>query len=229
MSDQALIEQENYTWQEFLAAVGGFLTVDRNRSGSNFDSYKLQIIRQALHILQNLVEQYQLNHEIIYEPQDTVLEGMASRFVKPPQSVLRNIFLASTCQADNGTSQCRRFECEPFPWKDRFALVQGRIPLNSGRGKFAVDPQGYTAYVYPAVYDCWLMSVHYDGLKLDYKDNEETPYDEVTAGAVAWFLKAHIAMETEHNIEIFDRYMKEFDSAKRLCFERERDKTQTKG
>jgi hypothetical protein len=222
-------EPSNYTWSQFLGAVYGLLTVDLKRVGSSFTTWKLAVIRQAVTQLQNLVEQYQVNHETIYGPQDTVLEGRASRFVKPPQSIIRNIYLAQTCQDQNsGDSKCNRWECDQFPWSDRFALVKGMVPLNAGRGKFAIDPQGYTAYVYPAVYDCWVLSVHWDGVKIDFQDAEETPFDEACAGAVAWFLKAHIALEVERSVDIFNSYMRQYEIAKRLCFGRERDKTQSK-
>lgn len=355
-------EPSNYLWGDFLTAVNGFLTVDAYRTGSNFDQFKLTQIRSALQILQTFIPQYQVGHETVYGPQDTVLEGRASRFVKPPQSIIRDIYLVKvgvgnnplpgwlsgpgdkcsqwpftsevlelfqgnqpldtdgpdfdndaddqpptltwtiasisgqasvqlTSSVANGlalrqgitisgsassflngaytvtaivsstvvtitlpapapssvtdtvatvtiipvpTSPIRghvgmRWACDPWPWEDRFALVTGKVAVNNNRGRYCIDPQGYTAYIYPAVYDTWLMSVWWDGLKLEFNPGDETPFDEMTAVAVAFYLKAQIALEVQERIDLFDTYMKEFHANKSLCWLRERDKTQAKG
>jgi hypothetical protein len=238
------LEPQNYTWAQFVDAVLGMLTVDASRLGSGFlevttvnglrrlqaGDYRLAMLRQGVIQLQGVMESYRLNHETLYLPStDLVTEGCASRGVKPPQSVIRDVWLAQIhTDATTGQQSCTRFPTRAWPWEDRFSLVNGKVPVNDGQGVFCIDPQGYTFYVYPEVFDCWMLSIHWDGLKLDFKDAEETPFDEATVGAVAEYVKAKISREVEHDTALHDSYMRTFGMAAQRIYTREREKSQMK-
>jgi hypothetical protein len=226
---------QNYTpsnllWQDFLTLVTGLMGLEGQRTGSGVETLRGLCINQGVMLLQTVIDQYRVNHETVYQPQDLVAEGNASRGVKPPQSVIRSVFLAKTCNDQcTGTARCTRWDTDPWAWADRFALVQGKVAVNNNRGLFCPDPQGYTFYVYPEVFDCWLLSIHWDGLKVDFNPLDETPFDELMAGTVALYAKAQVAMEADHDHMAYDTFMRKFESQKKLCGLREREKTEAKG
>ena len=115
----------NYTWGTFVTAVKGMLTIDADRSGVN--TYTAAMIRQAVIDLQSFIPAYQQNHETLYYSCDFVLEGYASRAVKPPASRIYQMFHINDC----GNGCVSRRIMDPYPWQDRFALVHGSVILNT--------------------------------------------------------------------------------------------------
>lgn len=240
-----------YTWEQFVSAVQDLITVDAKRGG--LGAYRPAILRQAVIDIQRGIDEYRINHETVYQPQDLVEEGQCSHGVKPPQSVIRDVQLiriatdlsgkpldtvpspqnywmawptvqGPTLAANIGGPFCFRYPTEPWPWADRQALINGRIPVNSGIAKFCVDPQGYKFYIYPRVYDGWLLSMWWDGLKLDFQDEDHTPFDEAMAGAVALFVKAHISREVDKDLPMYESYMKSYLLAKQGLYVSAREK-----
>lgn len=223
-----------YTWQQFLDAVDTLLTVDASRLGT--EDYRAQMKRQAVIELQNHIPAYRIGHETLYLPSDFVSEGSASRAVLPPQAELRDVFMVklnpdSTValpvsltddlvedmldnSADEGPDDttanyrdCQRFPAIDYPWSERFALVHGLQSLGAQNALVAIDPQAYTFYLYPQVTDGWVVSLFWDGLKLNFKPDEETSFDEGMVMAVAEYVKAKLAREVDHDLTLHDSYM----------------------
>ncbi len=209
--------------------VQSMMLTEARRKGSGFEDFRPAIIRQGVIRLQHLIEQYRVGHETVYQPQDFVLEGRASRGVKPPQSVVEDAFLYQTCRDPNtGISKASRFVVERWAWKDRYALTQGLVASNNSKAKLCFDPQGYTFYVYPFVADEWLFGLRWNGLKLDFNDLDETPFNEATAGAVAYFAMAESVrgVQQEAGLALKADYMRDFGMAAQQLFLAERDKSQ---
>lgn len=194
-----------FTWKEFTDQVTGMLTTDADRAG--IELYRPAILRQAVIRIQSLIPELRVGHEVIYYPSDLVVEGHASRGVLPPQAAIRDIWLVKLHQ--DGRS-CFRFQTMQWPWKDRFALVNGKVPINGGQSYFSIDPQGYEFMVFPQVFDCWLISLFYDGQKLDFQDGELTPFTEMMAGAVADYMKSEIKREVDTDLALKRDYMQSF-------------------
>ena len=197
------------TWTAFSDLVETLLGIDKDRVGA--EAYTPAMIRQGVIELQMLVDGYKLNHETLYVPSDDlVLEGMASRGVKPPQSAIRDVWLCeSWLDDDDDRTKSTRYLVERCNWQDRFSLIHGTADMSNGRGLYCVDPQGYTFYIYPGLdSDDWVVSMHWDGLKIDFADAEETQLDEACALAVAEFVKAKIAREIDHDTPTHDSYMR---------------------
>lgn len=218
-----------YTWLEFKNAVITALGVDGVREGDAFKAQRDVFIRQGAKRLQDTIDEYRNGHETIYQPSDLVEEGNASRGVKPPESAIRDVWLAKICDADaNGNQGCTRFPVDVMSWQDRFAMVNGTIPLNDNRGKFCIDPQAYTFYVYPRVFDCWLLSMFWDGLKLDFQDHELTPFTEAAASAVSYWVKRMIKLEVDNDIAKSREYHGLFREAVPLLYVNQKEKSSVK-
>jgi hypothetical protein len=140
--------------------------------------------------------------------------------------VIRDVWLCKLNSAGTGVMKYRCGDCD---WANRFSLVAGQHCVNGEQPVFSMDPYGYTFYVYPEVADCWRLSMHWDGLKLDFQDEEETPFTEMMAGAVALFVKAKFAREVEKNVTLSKDYMDEFKGMKPLLHANAKEKSQKKG
>lgn len=205
--------REGYTWKEFTDAVTDMLTVDGTRLG--LEAYRVAVIRQGVIDLQSYIPKYRTGQETIYRRSDVVMEGKASRGVKPPNSCIHDAYLTHIDYRNNAA----RFPVRGnFPWGDRFALVYGKVPLNDGHGVMAVEPSGYTFYVFPFIGDDWVLSVFWDGIKRDFKDDEEVPFDEPAVGAVAEFVKAKVAREADGNLSMHDSYRASYLSTRQRLF-----------
>lgn len=221
--------QDYYTWKTFREKVLELMPVNAQRKGvgQSVDTYLTAIIRQGVIRLQTAIDSLRRNHECIYELTDLAQEGCAMAGVKPPESVQRNVFWVKL-ETDESTGDvtCTRYPITIYPWGNRYALINGNSPETCHSGLMAIAPDGYKFYVYPTPPDgeCWRLSMFYDGLKLDFRDAEEVPFDEMVAGAVSEFASAHIAMQAERDIVLRDSHMREYNRMTSLIHVREKEK-----
>lgn len=184
-----------YTWAEYVAEVKKLLPIEAQRVGvgDSASDYLTSLIRQAVIDLQGIIPSFVVNHETIYYPQDMVREGLAMKLTKPPQSALRQVLVF---QIDS-TGKLFLFEAVPFPWEKRRHLFNGEVDVNDGKARYCIDPSGHTMHVCPMPEDNWMVSLIWDGKKLDFQDEEQVPFTERSALAVSYFVKAHTAPEVE--------------------------------
>lgn len=173
------------------------------------------MIRQAVIHLQSLIPAFRFNHETVYHGSDFVTDGFASRGVKPPESLIQEVHIFKTLPK---IGKVERYPTQVIDWERRYELVHNQVAVNGGTGYICVDNQGYTFYAFPEIFDGWGVSIFWDGLKLDFKDDEETPFTEMMADAVHLFVRARISREVNHNLPEYESYMKEFQSRKPALF-----------
>ena len=218
--------QDYYTWGQFVCAVNDLLTIDAPGGRSGIDAYRTGLIRTAVIKLQNIIPTYRNGHETVYLPQDLVTEGRASLGVKVPGAAVEDAYLCATeSRGGSGKVGCVRFPLIPFEWENRFQLINGEIQYGGDYGYIAMDPRGYKFYVWPECFDGWMLSLFWSGLKLDFKDDELTPFDEDMVLAVADFVKGYIAREVERDIPMHDSYIRSYEGAKPLLFANAREKS----
>lgn len=217
---------ETYTWAEFVAKVLEHLGVDADREGA--DVLRTAKIRQAVIQLQGLIPQYCDRHENVYLPGDMVYEGQASKGVKPPQSEIRSLHLCRKEVDSTGADTGKFFKTLLTfrPWDQREAMIEGTLAVNGNNGFYSVDPEGYEFLVYPAVYDKYVVSMVWKGRKLEFSDQDATPFDEPLATVVASKVKADIILEVEQNPMLSDAHKREFMSNRRQLWADKRAQTQ---
>ena len=92
----------------------------------------------------------------------------------------------------------------------RYSLtMDGKIAQNN-RPKYCIDPEGYNFWVYPQVTGSRLVSMWWNGPKMNFQAAEYVPFDEPMALAVAEYVKAKISREINHDVESHDSYMKSY-------------------
>lgn len=208
-----------YTWAQFQAKVRENLTVNANRQGAQ--TFITNALRAGVISLQDYIHGYRIGHETVYHANDFVTEGYASRATLPPEAQLRDIFLINTAHD-------RRHPLNAFDWSDRFSLVNGKVGVNSGHGCVSIDPHGYTFYVYPEVKDCWVVSANWDGLKLEFQDEEQTPFDEAMTLVVAEYVQAKLAREVNRDVALHNSYMKSYEVGRRDLYRTHQDRSSVK-
>lgn len=193
------MENDYFTWSEFVAEVKKLLPIEARRVGvgTSATDYLSSLIMQAVIDLQGAVPGFRINHETIYYPDDMVIDGAAARLVKPPQSAFRG---ASLFRVKDGAidSNC---EAIAHPYESRFDLIGGRVATNDGLARYSIDHAGYTMYVYPVPVDeGWHVSLRWDGQKFDFQDDEQVPFSQRAAQVVAYYVKAHTNAEVESSL-----------------------------
>ena len=217
-----------YTWSQFVAEVKKLIPLEAQRKGvgSSADDFLLSYIRQAVIQLQNIVDAFRIGHETIYEISDLVQEGLALKGIKPPQSAIRNIVFFQRFN-----DHFDRYESESYPWSKRSDLTGGHVPVNDNIAKVAIDPQGYSFYIYPTPKEGeeWAVSMTWDGKKLDFKDDELVPFTEQMALAVAYFAAANVALYSDEDSAKFDRYITMYEREKPRLFISAKENSEMKG
>lgn len=219
-----------YTWLDFQNEVQALMPQDADRLG--MDDYLPRLIREAVLDLQQFIPAYRNRHETLYYPSDFALEGSASVGTLPPQSELTGMWLFNLATAE-------RVPVRRIDWERRFQLVDHRHHHHFGNefmtmtassvaavelitrlpasrtiqhkhGMAAIDPQGSTFYLAPVLVDGWVLTIHWNGRKLDFKDNEAVPFDEDASFAVAAWAKSKIANEVDRDAGRAKDFMDEY-------------------
>lgn len=189
-----------YTWSEFKAEVLALLPLERTRLIQGDDGTFLgRKIREGVLDLMEHVPVFRIGHETIYNPSDFITEGYASRGVIRPQEEIRDITLYDT-------NANVRYPLSDAGWENRHHMTTGQAQLPDNNGLICIDPGAYTFYVYPLVKDGWLVSMYGDGQKLEFQDDEETPFTEQAAHAVAEFVEGKLSRKLKNDLDTYSSY-----------------------
>lgn len=214
------------TWEEFNELVDSLCPLESKRIFGEMDGtssvYYRKQIRQAVLDLQKFIPEYQKNHETIYFEQDVTKDGMASVGALPPMSQFESAWYYSV-------DRQFRYPVKQVPWEARFDMTTKEFQdtLNSqyitltaasatalamtttinalksaGRqhaGIMAISPKHDQFYCFPHIQNEWILSLFWDGVKVDWRDEEMVPYGEDTAQAVAYWVQAQFALYIERD------------------------------
>jgi hypothetical protein len=222
-----------YTWSQFQQEVLKLMPQDADRLGMG--DYLPRMVRESVIDLQQFIPAYTKRHESIYYAQDFAQDGEASVGTLPPFSKLADVWFCNAASQER-----TRVPVEMMDWERHFELVhrphgQGifgdgvmaltassvaaielinRLPTSKSarhkHGWMAVDPQGRTIYLSPALPNGWVLSVNWSGRKLDFIDGELVPFDEAASFAVAAWAKSKIAMEVDRDPQRAQLFMQEY-------------------
>lgn len=193
-------------WLDFKNAVLDFITVDANRQG--IQAGLVRKIRMGVINLQSYIERYRKNHEIVYQEDDLSIEGEASYGLLPRGALPRHGFYL---QSD---LPCKQQPLVEYSWENRNDLICGAASLIRGQYLIAFDRSSQQFYVYPKVEPGTQVSIYYDASKTDFGDTEDTPFEEETAEAVSFYVKAWVAKEVDKDLRLSQSYEADFNAAR---------------
>jgi hypothetical protein len=211
------------TWAEFKAVVLELLSTDGTRMGA--EDLVNRHIRAACLDLQHYIPYYTMGHDVVYEADDTVRHGEASLCTLQPTLRLHDTFIVTSgTDSETGDAVERRTPLDPYPWKNRYDLVNGGVGLNDQRGKISIEPRGSLFYVYPAIPDpvpdgeTWQIHTRMDGVLLDIEDTDNTLFDEPAALAVSLWVKSYLARDVERDAGIHASYWAQYQAERKKLF-----------
>ena len=228
------------TWLEWTNSVLELLPQDRQRIGlmstasdGDYVGYIPKLIRQAVLDLQDFIPAYRKQHETIYYPEDFVADGAASVGTLPPQANLKEAWLWNVNRA-------QRFAVYRLDWSKRFELTEqhdfnqflngtdyivlaeasfeanrilGIMGSDAGRkhiALMAVDRAAHRFYIHPSIMPGWILSIVWEGRKLEWRKGEMVPFGEEEAEAVSARVRAKIAMEVDRDSKRHDDFMRDY-------------------
>lgn len=237
-----------WTWKQFNCAVDELCPLEKNRLFGQLQApetkdggsvYYRKQIRQAVLDLTYYIPEFCKNNETIYYNEDFAPDGEAHVGTLPPMSKVESAWFYSV-------DKQRRFPVEFVAWEHRFKLTHHRhehfssipqvtpsaasldaecklreagwIPHHNLKGRMAISPKHDQFYLTPQVEGEWLLSLFWDGKKLDYRDAEQVPFEEEAAQAVAWYVQAQFLTYVERDGALGSQRMAQYNTKRSNLF-----------
>lgn len=193
----------SYTYTQFVELVKGFLPKDAVRLG--ITTTLAQLIDQALIDIQSKVPKYRAGHETIYLAEDFVADGNAFKGRLPAGAMLTGAWYVQVEEAEDeeDEDECIRMPLKFYPWENRSNLTCGDVCYNGPAGHISVDPQRVNFLIRPTFEDPNKISIMWDGLKIDFEDDEAVPFDERCALAVSEFVRSKLARLVDKDLAAY--------------------------
>lgn len=197
--------------------------MDNSRIGiaTGNSNYLTHQLLYAIIDIQKLIPYYQGGHETVYGAEDLVREGLASVGSLP---VTEKCYPQDAYYKKTG-NVCISQPLSPYSWGDRYDLVCGNPRFYNNQYFIAIDPHGKQFYVFPSVGNENKVTLSWDGVKLTFEDDDETPFDVDVAHCVGLFIKHKIARLVDHDLAESDSYMRDFLRARGLLYADSRERT----
>ena len=210
------------TWSAFKANVDKLLSTDADRlsEGTEKDSW----IKDSLLEMQELVPSLREGHQSIFLPADTAPDGHCSRLVLPPGTITAVHIIRIEKLEDKKTDSESKHGVTKIGFNQLDHMRHGRLDVSSGDGYICVDPQGYTAWVYPEIKANMMVTFWWNGQKSDFKDDDETPFDAFVAGAVAYYMRAEMRRGIEEEIQLHNSFRQSYVQRRRAIYRRHMDR-----
>jgi len=213
----ATATDQTLTWTTFLTVVDDNLSVDADRLTEGNE--KLAWAKSCLTEMQELLPVLRVGHQTIYQANDLAIDGLCSRFVLPPGSVTGIKIIRAEMKDDGLTITEARHATTVLPFEDLDKMRHGQLDVSHGNGYVCVDPERYTAWVYPSIDADMMVHVWWNGVKSDYAGGDQVPYTRMVAEAVAFFVRAEMRRGNEEEIGLFNSYLGSY-RRKRLAIHR---------
>lgn len=202
------------TWEEFNDAVRVHLVAHNRRQG--VQDYIDALIKAGATDLQKAIEFYQVGHETVFDPATDLTEsGFASR-----GTMVDGKFM-SAWLTEYDVDEDTEDTCEKRPVD---LVASEHIPdFKCGNFRFgeyyiAIDRTGGYFFVTPQVEDTMRLHLQWVGVKTDWVDADETPFDERVAECVADYVLARLARTVDRDPQAAASHHQSFVQQKRTLF-----------
>jgi hypothetical protein len=200
------------TWLEFTTEVKANIPVDavRHNTGTMFTSQ----LKGAVRRVQKIIPFYRQGHQNWFAYADTVENGYTSIIEMPAGNEdvrPTNMWLVNTGE-DYETEPCWVQPLHDYPWRHRHDLSCGELLIFDCQMAVAWHPHAEEFWVYPKIESDEDVAVRMDwnGVKSNFANGDEVPFDEDVALAAADFIKTHFMREVERDPQMADHYALEF-------------------
>lgn len=192
------------TWAEFVDAVEVHLTVYTRVA--TLQAWIAQLIKAGAVDVQQAVPYYQTGHEDWLAVDD--LDELD--FVHVGDAPAGEITNMKISLSDSSSDEFVTLEW--VAWANVPAMKAGAV---DDTPRFAVSPTGRTFILCPHLQDGEALVIEWNGVKYDFSDNDETPFDEPMAHAVAEYVMARLVRRVDHDLNEANSYNASFILLKR--------------
>lgn len=214
------------TWAEFKALVIEELGTDGTRRG--IETLRLRAMRDAVLDLQRYIRAFRQGHSTTYQEADLTVIGYAHQGALAAQAKPKAFYIISTGDTVTaGTTDnpnITRNRLDFVAWENRHAMVADQF--GSRRYQYTISPFSTLFLVHPLVNDETELKVVFDGMKLDFEDDDDVPWPIQTSEAVAAYVKRRILNEIDRRPDLA-RESQLLYIEKRLALYREQQESQT--
>ncbi len=197
------------TWAEFNTAVRVHL-LEYARIAS-IQALLDQWIKAGVTDIQRVCEYYRTGHEDSFDLNDLVADGFAYRGDVPKGRITG----ARVYRLNPDTSEPidDQFNwCEQVSWDQAPMMRAGLVDQST---RFAVDPQHRTFLLTPTLNDESVFVLEWVGVKTDFEDDDETPFDDEVVHAVGEYVLARAVRKVDHDINESGSYAASYVLLKR--------------
>lgn len=99
-----------------------------------------------------------------------------------------------------------RYPASTYPWANRYDLIEGSVCFNAGQALVSFDPNSLYFYVGPIVLaedsdgKNHYFELNWDGVKIDWDDDEQTTMDEQSTACVAEFVQSQFYRHIDRDL-----------------------------
>lgn len=135
-----------------------------------------------------------------------VVDGDTITLHTSSQGALDNTNRVDITSNGSGTTTLKyalkRYSLESHEWKDRHELIEAAVAMTGAKGFISIDPNSQDFLTFPQVpvgedsnNRTWRVEINWSGIKLEWDENDTTPFDELAVNSVAehvtsWFRRA---------------------------------------
>jgi hypothetical protein len=97
--------------------------------------------------------------------------------------------------------------CDVMPWNNRKALIEGQACVNGGRGIITFNPHGDEFLIYPLLETLdaddktQVLELTWNGLKVDFDDDDDVPFDDLAVSPMVEFLFSKINRHVDGDLQ----------------------------
>lgn len=184
------------TWGEFHSAVMSFLGDDAEDTNPVKIRQIDQAMRSACIRMQQVINNYRAGHETIYEVDDMTVEGYAHRAEIPDGANLLNLWRYDAEESGSEDSDCdpERITLSHVDWKDRMSMVTGET---RDRDIWTINPNSNRFYICPMLETGETLHLFWNGLKINFDEDDVLPWGEEAAVTVSHFINAELARQSK--------------------------------
>lgn len=216
-------------WSEFQESVRTLLTVDAQRKGAGIQNYIDSIILSGVIELQQYIPSLRsMNRDTFYSDQlkpskHIEMQGIQQGFTNGRSKITKAVVLKP--QGESVVA----IELNRWPWENRNSLAMECLSdCRSARfpGKIMdCKRHNNSFYLYPSLSEDELLVLDWEGVKTNFTDNDETPYDHRVVKVVSDYAKAHIVREVDKDLQLYKEYYGMYIKERSVLFLDEKDST----
>lgn len=175
------------TWLQFTNLVKEHLLAHPQRLG--IPTFLTRQIKNGVRDIQVHAPFFQEGHETVYGPSNLAANGEASSGAMPAEAYPVSLEVQKILAGD----RCQSQPVVQWPYAHIRELICGNVAIRGCRYWVAFDDHAATFTIFPAIDDESQVVLGWDGIRDDFADADNVPFNNDVAQAVAYWVQWKLA------------------------------------